>query len=97
MSPRSSIRSMRPVALDSETLSMSARRLIGISPQRWSVYRMLSWAMLRPSRRTRSLEMALSAMIVDRKSAMIGAYGSLPVAGVDRADGVRPPLMVRVT
>ena len=65
MYPRSSIRSIRPVAFDSETLSTSARRLIGISPLRWSVYMMLSWAMLMPSRTRRSLIAHFIAPIVD--------------------------------
>jgi hypothetical protein len=88
------MRSMSPVALDRETLSTSASRLIGISPQRFSVYRMLSWAMLSPSRMTRSLEIALSVVIAVRKSAMMGASGS---SGAEAAFGGSSTGIVRVT
>ena len=46
MKPRSSIRSIRPVAFENETFRTSASWLIVISPARWSVYMMWSWAML---------------------------------------------------
>ena len=51
--------------------STSASWLIVISPCRWSVYMMWSWAMLTPRRRSRSLEAHLSWLIVARKSAMM--------------------------
>ena len=54
----------------------SASRLIGISPLRWSVYRMCSCAMLMPIRSSRSLDAHLIWFIAARKSAMMGPYGS---------------------
>ena len=76
--PRSSIRSMSPVAFDSETSRTSASRLIGISPSGWSVYMMWSCAMLTPSRSSRSLMAHLICVIVARKSAMMRSVGSAP-------------------
>ena len=80
MKPRSSIRSIRPVALETETFSTSASRLMVISPLRWTVYMMWSWAMLTPWRSSRSLDAHLSWLIVARKSAMmvlgrVGPFG----------------------
>ena len=71
MKDRSSIRSMRPVALENDTFRTSARWLMVISPLRCSVYMMLSCAMLMPSRSSRSLDAHLSSLIVARKSAMM--------------------------
>ena len=84
--PRSSSRSMRPVAFESETPSTSARRLIVMTPLRWSVYMMWSWAMLMPSRTSRSLIAHFIAPIVTRKSAMMRSVGSSP-ADACRGDG----------
>ena len=50
---------------------MSASWLMVISPWRWTVYMMWTWAMLTPSRRSRSLDAHLSWVMVARKSAMM--------------------------
>ena len=95
MKPRSSIRSTRPVAFESDTFRTSASRLIVMSPWRWTVYMMWTWAMLTPSRRSRSLEAHLSWVIVARKSAMMAAVRSLD--GPAGSTGRGPEPIVRVT
>ena len=60
---------MSPVAFDSDTSSMSASRLIGISPWRSSMYMMWSWAMLMPEPHE---ALAPSALELGHRAAEVG-------------------------